>query len=181
MKIARFFPVFALLFAAATLSAQSYITAAGVRVNKGINFSVQQRILNKWTAEGIVHTSMASDELGITLLAERHHKILFKNLNLYYGAGPHFYFDQSANIGEGNFNTAVAGVSFIGGAELSLGRFNISADFKPELHLSGDTNFPLEWSGAAISVRYILIKPKKKRTFWDKVTGKNKDNKRRRR
>jgi hypothetical protein len=63
----------------------------------------------------------------------------------------------------------------IGGAELSLGRLNLSIDFKPELHLTGDTTFPFEWTGASVSARYILFKPKKKR-FLDRFNGKNKKN-----
>jgi hypothetical protein len=64
----------------------------------------------------------------------------------------------------------------IGGAEVSLGRFNISIDWKPELHLS-EASRPFDWNGAAVSVRYILAKRERKTIkdwkVWDTFGGKS--------
>ncbi len=178
MKNMRLFiiPLFAL--ASQLAFGQSYKTAAGIRIDNGINFTVQQYITDGWTAEGILHTPLRSDEIGFTLLAEKHQKILFRGINLYAGAGGHYYWQSEANRTEtAEVTDNVFGVSFIGGAELSLGRFNLAFDWKPELHLAGDQTHPFEWTGASVSVRYILAKRERKKIsdwgVWDKF-GKKK-------
>jgi hypothetical protein len=140
-------------------SAQSYRTAVGLRVEQGFNVTLKQHIHQRWSAEGILHTGINSDNIGLTLLAERHQKILFRNLNLYWGAGGHFYQHNTAlNEKTPEAPYFISGLSFIGGAELSLGRLNFSVDLKPEIHLTGETVHPLNWNGAAVSVRYIIAK-----------------------
>ncbi len=166
-----------ILLISSAVSAQSYKTAVGVRIDNGVQFTAQQYLFNQWTAEGILHSSIGSKNLGLTLLAERHHKILARGLNIYLGAGGHYYWDTEAAATETEINRNVYGLSFIGGAEISLGRFNLALDWKPELHLSGaDQTFG--WNGAALSVRYILAKREKPKVkdwkVWDKFGG-NKD------
>ncbi|MCC6411469.1 MAG: hypothetical protein IT270_07405 [Saprospiraceae bacterium] len=173
----RFFlPAFFLLAAfTSQLSAQSYRTAAGIRVDQGFNLSLQQYIANGWTAEGIVHTSLGSDDIGLTLLAEKHQKILFRNINLYWGAGGHYYLNNTPSQSESvEAIPNVYGVSALAGAELSLGRFNVSVDWKPELHLGGETPSPFEWNSAAVSVRYVILKREKKTIKDWKVFDKDK-------
>ncbi|MBK8558040.1 MAG: hypothetical protein IPL65_20865 [Lewinellaceae bacterium] len=176
MTTARIFCLLAFLGISTAISAQSYKTAVGVRLDQGVNLTLQQRLTQKWTAEGILHTSLRSDDLGLTVLAERHHKILFRGLNFYYGAGAHYYTQSNSNRLENEVSKNVSGVSFVGGAEISLGRINVGIDFMPELHLSGDTVYPLEWNRAAVSVRYILVKQKKVR-LRDRLNFNKKDNK----
>jgi len=173
MKNTRFIfiPLFIFLYHSAF--GQSYKTAAGIRLDNGINFTVQQHIVNGWTAEGILHTPLNSDELGLTLLAEKHQKIIFRGLNLYAGAGGHYYWQSAANRTETDeVKDNVFGLSFIGGAELTLGRINLAFDWKPELHLAGDQVHPFEWTGGSISVRYIFAKRERKKVkdwkVWDK-------------
>lgn len=172
----RFFTaLFCLTLAAPALFAQSYKTAIGVRVDNGLNISAQQHIVDHWTVEGILHTPFRTDDLGLTVLAERHQKILFRGINLYWGAGGHYYWTNGTinREDEREVNNNVYGLSLIGGAEISLGRINISADWKPELHLSGDLARPFDWNGAAISVRYILAK-RERPSFRDwKIFGKD--------
>ena len=171
--------VFSLLSLA--LTAQSYKTAAGVRVDNGVQLTVQQYLLNGWTAEGILHTSVASDNLGLTLLAEKHQKIIFRGINLYYGAGGHYYWNNQPSRDETSIDNNVYGLSFIGGAELTLGRINLAVDWKPELHLSESAK-PFDWNGASVSVRYIFAKRERKQIkdwkLWDAFGGKNKNKKR---
>ncbi len=157
---------------------QSYKTAAGIRIDNGLNLTLQQYVTNGWTAEGILHTGFNSKDLGVTLLAEKHHKILFRNLNFYGGAGVHYYGRSEATRLENETAQNVFGLSAIGGAELSLGRLNFSVDWKPELHLSGDQVHPFDWNGASISVRYIIDKRERKKVkdwkVWNKMGGKKK-------
>jgi hypothetical protein len=177
MKNTRF--IFIPLFILSSLPAfgQSYKTAAGIRLDNGINFTVQQHIANNWTAEGILHTPVNSDELGLTLLAEKHQKILFRGVNLYGGAGGHYYWQSAANRSEsGEVAENVFGLTFIGGAEITLGRINLAFDWKPEFHLAGDQTHPFEWTGGSISVRYALFKRERKKIedwkVWDNFDKK---------
>ncbi len=169
---------FAILFLSSPAFGQRYKTAAGIRVDNGLNLTVQQYITNGWTAEGILHTHIASNNLGVTLLAEKHHKILFRGLNFYGGGGVHYYGLNTSTKDAGTVNNNVWGLSGIGGAELSVGRINFAVDWKPELHLSGDQVHPFEWNGASISVRYIIAKRERKTVkdwgVWDKFGKKKK-------
>ena len=157
---------------------QSYKTAAGIRIDNGLNLTVQQYITNGWTAEGILHTGFNSKDLGVSLLAEKHHKILFRGINFYGGPGVHYYSRSEATRLENETARDVFGLSAIGGAEISLGRINFSVDWKPELHLSGDQVHPFDWNGASISVRYIIDKRERKKVkdwkVWNKMGGKKK-------
>jgi hypothetical protein len=150
---------------------QSYITAGGIRIDNGVHLTLQQFIMDGWTAEGILHTSIGSKDLGLTVLAERHHKILFRNTNFYTGAGFHYYGQTQTNHNDQTVQNNVAGVSVIGGLELSLGRFNCSLDWKPEIHLTGANGHPFAWDGASVSVRYIIFKRERKKIrdwkVWD--------------
>ena len=77
--------------------AQSYQTAVGVRLGEGVDFTVQQYLERQWTLEGIVHTSTFSQNLGATVLFEKHRKIIGRNLNVYLGAGAHYYVETPFN------------------------------------------------------------------------------------
>ena len=179
----RFVPAFLFFLLLHTAAhAQRYKTAAGIRIDGGINLTVQQYITNGWTAEGILHTSINSDKFGVTLLGEKHHKILFRGINFYTGAGVHYYGIDGSNQEAGAATDQVFGLSAIGGAELSVGRINVAIDWKPELHLTGGQASPFDWNGASISVRYIIAKRERKQVkdwgVWDKIGGKNKKKKR---
>jgi hypothetical protein len=181
MKSLKFLLPILLFFAFINASfAQRYQTAGGIRIDNHVGFTVQQYIKNDWTVEGILHAPFRSDEFGLTLLAEKHRKILFRGFNVYYGAGTHYYFESAASKQADVTTKNVFGLSFIGGAEASVGRFNIAADFKPEMHLAGDQVHPFEWNGAAISLRYIFKKRERKGIkdlpIWDKLK-KNKKSK----
>jgi len=174
----RFFlsiPLFAFVFIPALFS-QSYKTAAGVRFDNGFNLTAQQYITNGWTVEGILHTPLfASKDLGVTLLAEKHRKILFRGTNFYTGAGVHYYWQQNSVREATEIYENVMGISGIAGLEMSLGRLNFSVDWKPELHLTGGQVRPFEWNGASVSVRYIIEKRERKKIrdwkIWNKIGG----------
>jgi len=62
------------------------------------------------------------------------------------------------------------GVTLVGGAEATIGRFNISYDFKPAINISGGEKSFYTQSG--VSLRYVLVKNK----VWRKMK-KNKKKK----
>ncbi|MCS6928547.1 MAG: hypothetical protein NZM43_03525 [Saprospiraceae bacterium] len=184
MKYARIFAL-SLFFVVCTgaLLAQSYKTAGGIRIDKGLNLTVKQYIGDGWAGEGILHTSIGSRNLGATLLAEKHHRILFRGINIYYGAGAHYYWHNEPLRREDPYGENIYGATFIGGAELSLGRINVSIDWKPEFHLNGGGGF--NWNGSAISVRYIFAKRERRsikdwRVWEDLGLRKQKDKRSRR-
>lgn len=132
--------------------AQSYITAAGARVGKDWGLSLQQRLTKRMTIEGIAETSFSRDEVMLTGLLERHLPIFTRHFNLYGGVGIH----KGWSTNRREFVDDPVGLSFIGGAELTIGRFNISYDFKPALNVyGGERRF---FTTSALSVRYVLIK-----------------------
>lgn len=157
---------------------QKYKTAAGVRFENGLNLTVQQYIANGWTAEGILHTPAISDVLGVTVLGEKHHKIIFRGTNFYTGAGLHYYWKKNPVSEATNTNRNIFGLSGVAGLEFTLGRINLAADWKPELHLAGEATHAVSWNGASVSVRYILEKRHKKTVkdwkVWDKFGRKKK-------
>jgi hypothetical protein len=164
---------FAILLSLPAFS-QKYKTAAGVRFDNGFNLTVQQYIKNGWTAEGILHTPLTNDNMGITVLGEKHHKILFRGTNFYTGAGAHYYWQANANREADVIQRNVFGLTGIAGLEFTLGRLNLAVDWKPELHLAGDQVNPFDWNGAAISARYIIEKRERKKIADWKIWKKKK-------
>ncbi len=53
------------------------------------------------------------------------------------------------------------GITAIGGAELTIGRLNLSYDVKPALNISGGSNVIYLQSG--VSARYVIAK----KPFWE--------------
>ncbi len=155
----KYLMAFCLFLSTTTLAfSQSYNTAIGVRLGSGAGISLQQRVANKTTLEGIVGTKFKDNAYKVTLVAKQHFPILFKRFNVYTGGGVHkgWYtggnrttIDEPANPIENPF-----GVTLVGGAELSLGKFNISYDFLPSFNFrGGEKAFE---SSTAVTVRYIL-------------------------
>lgn len=167
--------LFALLCLVLPVFGQRYKTAFGLRVGDGINLTLQQHVYDKWTVEGILHSSIGSKSAGFTVLGEQHHKILMRGINLYWGAGGHYYAKDGVDE-SGDPIKNIAGLSAIAGGEISVGRINVSIDWKPELHFNSVDAF--DWNGAAVSVRYILVKRERKGIddwkVWDKFKGNKK-------
>ena len=157
---------FSAVFLPGSSLAQSYKNAVGIRVDKGFNFTAQQFIADGWTIEGIFHTPVVTKNVGVTFLAEKHFKVISRGFNFYAGGGPHYYWQKGANGEAAEPYQDVFGLSGIAGLELSLGRFNLSADVKPEFHLSGDISRVFSWNGVGVSGRYIISK-RERRKDWD--------------
>lgn len=140
-----------------SIQAQAYMTAGGLRAGTDWGLTIQQRLTKNMTFEGIVQSSLQREEVLITALAEKHHALVFRGLNLYTGAGLHKGFlndPQTSELTPTNYKDPF-GITFIGGAELTLGRFNFSYDFKPAINvLGGEKKF---YTQTGISVRYVFL------------------------
>ena len=119
--------LFLMLLGTFGLQAQKYTTAVGGRLGSGIGLTVQQKLWKKTTFEGILNQKFKQDEIVFTALIERHQGLLGKRLNFYLGAGPHFGWNGDFEKTE----KGMAGLTGIAGLEFTLGRLNLSWDFKP--------------------------------------------------
>ncbi len=168
--------IFTLLLGSHLVSAQTYNTAIGLRMGSGIGLSVKQRVGNKFTLEGIVNNRFKQDQVTATILGERHFPILFKRFNVYTGLGAHkgWYTADTTDEG-GNVIEDPYGISFIGGAEVSIGRFNVSYDYKPAFNIKGGTK---AFTGeSSLTLRYIIVKRPTKLQKWKKDRKKRKKKK----
>lgn len=137
--------------------------------------TVQQKVLDGVTVEGIVQSSLQREEMMVTFLAEKHYGFLGKRLNTYFGAGPHFGWINQTDIEPGvDLFENPAGISFIGGLEFSLGDFNISYDIKPAVNIKG--GYQGFYTQSGISLRYVILKkhPKDTRAGRKKAKAKAK-------
>ncbi len=157
---------------------QAYNNAIGVKIGTGIGITAVQRVANKTTIEGILNAKLKQNQYTVALLGKQHFPILFKRFNLYTGGGVHkgWYTGQN-NITIDEPTEKIEnpfGVTLVGGAEISLGKFNISYDFRPSFNFVGGEK-ALETENA-ISVRYILMDRPTKREQRRKKKKKNKGN-----
>jgi len=158
MKIQNhIFPFICILFFHGNLAAQSYNNAFGLRMGTDWGLSYKHRIAKRITGEAIFQSSLQREEMILTLLLEKHLNFITRKINIYWGGGFHkgwiddFYQDVEP--------TDPFGLSFIGGAEISIARINFSYDIKPAFNLSGGEKRFYTQSG--VTARYILNKRKK--------------------
>jgi hypothetical protein len=157
--------------------AQSYNTAGGIRLGTDWGLTFQQRIAKKTTLEAVLQKGFVQDEILLTLLGEQHFPILSRRLNLYFGGGVHAGW-SSAAFRSGGYKNPI-GITGIGGLEFSIGRLNLSWDFKPVYNLvGGESEFYLH---SGLSARYIFVKREAmkkwfeqgKWKFWKKKDKRN--------
>jgi hypothetical protein len=137
-----------------SIKAQAYGTAVGGRfADSGYGITLQQQVAVGWTVEGILQSGFSKKDITLSILGEKHKALLTRGLSFYSGAGfYHTWLEQPEN------STVVlknpSGISPIVGLELTLGKFNLSADFKPNIKISGDGK-GFEWR-TGISARVVL-------------------------
>lgn len=153
-------------------AAQSYGTAAGLRVGDGIGITLQQQVAVNTTVEGILQSAFRSKDVTLSALIEQHKGLVSKGFNFYIGLGPYYtwkYNDPNATtLLRNNF-----GLSPIGGLELTVRKMNISFDFKPLIKVSGSG--PLFVSQSSLSLRYVFAGryfKDDKWKFWNKWSKK---------
>jgi len=151
----RIFLVILLFISVSNAFAQSYNTAAGMRLGTDWGLTVKQRIAKKTTLEGLFQSSLQREEVLLTLMGAQHFPVLTRRLNIYYGGGFHKGWINENDANEVPYKDPF-GLTLIGGLELSLGRLNLSYDFKPAINLSGgEKKF---YTQTGISLRYVIIK-----------------------
>jgi hypothetical protein len=147
---------------------QSYGTSVGLRLSNGDDFrmggiTMQQRIFNKVTLEGIAQTDFRHNHTA-HILAERHKNIITKRLNFYVGAGLSGGLEENSltlrnpdeTITITSYNNATMGIDLIAGLEFTLLSYTVSLDYKPNFNLKGRD---LWYQGqVGISVRGVLVK-----------------------
>ena len=151
-----------------TLSAQGYGTAIGARFGNGWGLTMQNQVALKTTVEVILQSGFTQQDVTLSVIGERHTNILTRGLNIYTGAGLYYtWLETRENVIKQPTNPW--GIAPIGGVELSLGKFNFSADFKPLLRVGGGENASdikrLQWQ-TGISVRYIIASRYFKNDDW---------------
>jgi hypothetical protein len=146
--------------------AQHYGTAAGIRIansdiSRTLGLSVQQRVADKFTVEGILQTDFNRNTMA-SLLLERHHSLISKRFNYYYGAG--FAVGNEESFVKNpltkeiihTYGNSISGLDLIAGIEMKISKAVISLDYKPNINISGREEFFHGQVG--ISARTVLVK-----------------------
>lgn len=155
-----------MLFTYVNGNAQHYGTATGVRLansdlSRTVGLTLQQRVANKLTVEGILQSDF-NRNTTLSLLLERHHSLLTKRFNYYYGAGLAFGKEESFVKNTATkeiihtYGNATVGMDLIAGIEIKVANAVISLDYKPNINLSGREEFYRGQVG--ISARTVLVK-----------------------
>jgi hypothetical protein len=163
-RLFLFLPAMLMVFI--TSNAQQYGTAMGLRianseVSRTLGLTFQQRVANKLTVEGILQSDF-NRNTTLSLLLERHHSLLTKRFNYYYGAGLAFGEEESfvknkaLNEIVHTYGNMTSGLDLIAGIEIKVANAVISLDYKPNINLSGREEFFRGQVG--ISARTVLIK-----------------------
>jgi len=128
--------------------------------------SLQQRVMERVTIEGILQTDF-SRNTTLSVLAQKHHPIISKRFNYYYGGGLSFGNEESFVKNPATkeiihtYGNATTGVDLIAGVEMTLANAVISLDYKPNINLVGREEFYRGQVG--LSVRTVLVKSKEQK------------------
>lgn len=143
--------------------AQGYITTAGIRLGNNdqirtAGITLQQRILKKGTLEAIAQTNF-KDNTTIHLLGEYHQNIISRKFNFYMGAGLSGGWEKYSLKGNtepttGKTQVKTIGADLIAGVELTMLRWNVSLDYKPNFNIYGRESW--YQSQVGVSVRAVL-------------------------
>lgn len=154
----------AFLLCANLVSGQSYNTALGLRMGTEWGLTVRQRVYENYAAELLLQNSLQRSETQLTILGIIHKPLITRRLNFYYGAGFHKgWADQQEVTYKDPW-----GIDFIAGMELTIGRVNVTYDYKPAINIvGGEKAF---YSQTGISLRYVMWKRDK--YFWEQKSKK---------
>jgi hypothetical protein len=142
------------IIASTRLFSQGYGMAVGIRVGNSFGLTAKQQIALRATAEFIVENNISDKSTTVSILAMRHVNIISRVGNFYIGGGVHRIWAE--NDAQQN------GISGIGGFEFNFKKFNLSADYKPQINFSGN-KFN---SQVGISLRYIIFDRPFKNDNW---------------
>lgn len=152
-----------------TSNAQSYQWAAGLKLSKFMGISAVYSPAPQYSVEGIISKNLWTNEGGFSVIGRYHRKIISRGLNFYGGGGLHYGFYDDVELND------FGGLILQGGAEISLGKTNISFNLTPMVGI-GSENVKLR-IGSDFTLRYILKKqPRDKGKLLRKLgIGKDKD------
>jgi len=147
-----------LLSFSVNVQAQKYGTAIGLRLgNPTIGISLVQRLQqNPSTIEAML--ALNKNQWQINTLYRHHRPIIGKSLNAYLGGGVHLGHVQHTD----SLNNAISGMFYgidpIVGIEMKMLALpiNLSAHFKPSIHLIGKHPNTIQWQWG-VSARYIIV------------------------
>ncbi len=153
------------------VQAQRYGTAAGLRfgnnsLGRTVGITAQQRITDRLTLEGILQSDFSRNS-NLSLLIEKHHPMISKRFNYYYGAGISFGKEESFEKVEDSkqiiqtYGNATTGVDLVTGIEMTLLNTVLSLDYKPNINIAGREDFYRGQVG--ISARMVLVKSKEQK------------------
>ena len=151
--------------------AQRYGTAVGLRFGNNnqyrtVGLTAQQRITKRLSIEAIIQSDFKLNT-SISVLMEKHHPIISKRFNYYYGVGPSigveesFVKDPETMQILHTYGNSTVGLDLIGGLELTVLNTVISLDYKPNINLVGREEFYRGQVG--ISARMVLVKSKEQK------------------
>jgi hypothetical protein len=149
-----------LLIVGYNASAQSYFNTLGVRLGNGTEYrsaglTYQQRVLKDFTVEGILQTDFSKNTTAHALF-EYHHPILSKRLNYYVGAGLMSGREMTSHTDSTrSFQSTIFGADLIAGIEVTLLKFTISLDYKPNFNITGREQWFTDQVG--VSVRAVIL------------------------
>lgn len=147
---------------------QSYGTTLGLRFGNNLDhrtfgLSAQHRIVKGLTIEGIVQSDF-NNNTTVHALVEKHHRLISKRFNYYYGTGISLGTEESTHRIPATreiittYGNTTLGMDLIFGVEITLLKANISIDYKPNINLVGRNPW---YSGqVGISARTVLVKGK---------------------
>lgn len=161
MRRFQFLFVLFILTLGAQLYGQTYNTAGGIRIADDVGFSLSQRLFGKTTAELALQPGFFQKEVSGHALLRRHYSLITKRFNLFLGAGAAF---RKPGLQDLPVQPEVLqwGGSVQGGAELTIGRFNVSLDYTPSFYKRQQES-GFDWRvDKSVSVRYV---------FWKKPSG----------
>lgn len=154
--------------------AQAYFTTAGIRLGTDYGLSLKQRLTKKMTAEAILWTgNRNTSDVGLTALLDQHRNILFRNFNLFYGAGLSWKWNHP--YPESNVTTGSFGIPVQAGIELTIGRINLTWDYTPILYISTKSNAFDSLKG--LSVRYVFMNKREGKKLMKSFKPSNKSRK----
>jgi len=160
-----------LISAFSEVKAQRYGTTLGIRmgnnqISRTFGITAQQRIAEHASLEAILQSDFNLNST-FSILAKKHHPIISKRFNYYYGAGLSLGKEESFVKNESNqtisrtYGNSTTGVDLIGGIEMTLLNTVISLDYKPNINLAGRSEFYRGQVG--VSARLVLVKSKEQK------------------
>ena len=152
------------------LLGQSYNTVFGLRFGDNFGFTASQRIANHTTIEANASDGLFSQSKYLSLSVKQHYAMMTRRINFFIGVG---CFGRSSII-EGVENPDFVfknhGISGLLGAEMTLGRINLSIDYSPQYIMNKNYSGRKLSVDSALSVRYVLWKRKGSiRKFFEKI------------